>query len=623
MLFVAYLLLLFASVTCQNDLGIIKQRVVASLLPNDDHEAEEIAKQATGYEESLSANGSWPDIDYKDETRGGWKTAEHLSRVKVMCIAFRSLKSPVCNNTRLAYAIHDALDFWLIHDFKNPNWWYNEIGVPLDIANSYLLFEAQLTVNEKLKGIMIMERATWWKGWTGANLVWMCNIQVQRGLLTSNETAVTQCLDRIYKEIFIGHQQQDGIQTDGSFHQHGPELLAGSYGNVFTSQILGYINYTLGTKYFMSDDTLSIFSHLVLDGQQWMIYGGVWDWSVIGRECSSPHGSGDAMSPAMLQEVPGSRHQEYVNFANRIINKFNPPLVGTVYYWDSDYMVHRQPGYMVSLHMHSNRTIPARCVNSQGIKSEHFADGVVNLYYTGQEYDNIFPVWDWQRLPGITCEQNIPLLPCNYDFPVNSSNFVGGVTDNEHGVAAMHLLSHSLSSLNSWFFFPDVYVAMGTNVTCTSGNPVFTSLANQILDGNVTVKVSGDSTPLTLNTGNHSFLLRGLTDEDDDDDESFFDAVEDNGPTKQQQQTLQADPLSSHQRSTSDSSLAAPLLAPEIEQQDGGKGPLEGVQLHTKQGDRTVKAGVSSGYLNALMPPIMVIPVTKHVLILWEYVQIN
>jgi chondroitin AC lyase len=272
----------------------------------------------------------------------------------------------------------------------------------------------------------------------------------------------------------------------------------------------------------MSDDTLSIFSHLVLDGQQWMIYGGVWDWSVIGRECSSPHGSGDAMSPAMLQEVPGSRHQEYVNFANRIINKFNPPLVGTVYYWDSDYMVHRQPGYMVSLHMHSNRTIPARCVNSQGIKSEHFADGVVNLYYTGQEYDNIFPVWDWQRLPGITCEQNIPLLPCNYDFPVNSSNFVGGVTDNEHGVAAMHLLSHSLSSLNSWFFFPDVYVAMGTNVTCTSGNPVFTSLANQILDGNVTVKVSGDSTPLTLNTGNHSFLLRGLTDEDDDDDELLW-----------------------------------------------------------------------------------------------------
>ena len=99
---------------------------------------------------------------------------------------------------------------------------------------------------------------------------------------------------------------------------------------------------------------------------------------------------------------------------------------------------------------------------------------------------------------------------------MKSSNFVGGVADLEHGIAAMHLLSHNLSSLNSWFFFSDVYVAMETNITCSSGNPVFTSLANRILDGNVTVKVSGKSTPMTLVPGNHSFSLGSLTASADD-----------------------------------------------------------------------------------------------------------
>ena len=117
-------------------------------------------------------------------------------------------------------------------------------------------------------GVEIMKRATWWKGWTGANLVWMCNIQVQRGLLTGNETAVVQCLDRIYKEIFIGHQQQDGIQADGSFHQHGPELLAGSYGNIFTSQILVYVGYTLGKNFinFLKKILFCLFVHVIKNG---------------------------------------------------------------------------------------------------------------------------------------------------------------------------------------------------------------------------------------------------------------------------------------------------------------------------------------------------------------------
>ena len=57
---------------------------------------------------------------------------------------------------------------------------------------------------------------------------------------------MNQCFSRIYDEIVIGTQQQDGIQTDGSFHQHGPELLAGSYGSVFTTQLLDFVYFSAG-----------------------------------------------------------------------------------------------------------------------------------------------------------------------------------------------------------------------------------------------------------------------------------------------------------------------------------------------------------------------------------------
>ena len=69
---------------------------------------------------------------------------------------------------------------------------------------------------------------------------------------------------------------------------------------------------------------------------------------------------------------------------------------------------------MASIHMHSNRTVSARCVNGQGALNEHTGDGLVYLYYDGSEYNGAFQSWDWRRLPGITAATDSPMLPCGY-----------------------------------------------------------------------------------------------------------------------------------------------------------------------------------------------------------------
>jgi hypothetical protein len=62
--------------------------------------------------------------------------------------------------------------------------------------------------------------------------------------------------------------------------------------------------------------------------------------------------------------------------------------------------------WMASVHMHSNRTVSARCVNGQGSNNEHTGDGLVYTYTTNDasDYDGVFAEWDWRRLPGITAD---------------------------------------------------------------------------------------------------------------------------------------------------------------------------------------------------------------------------
>lgn len=98
--------------------------------------------------------------------------------------------------------------------------------------------------------------------------------------------------------------------------------------------------------------------------------------------------------------------------------------------------------------------------------------------------------------------------------------------------------------------------------------------------------------------------------DDDDDDDSFFDAVEDASTCEQEPYQLTLAP--SHRRSTSDVSLAAPLLAAEAQEQGLGRGPLEGVNLHIEQDEKEAAMAVSEsvrvpiGLPNALMPPCTV-----------------
>ena len=105
--------------------------------------------------------------------------------------------------------------------------------------------------------------------------------------------------------------------------------------------------------------------------------------------------------------------------------------------------------------------------------------------------EDIFPVWDFHEVAGMTAEVEVPLLSCDgaggsdynrWPTVMNSTTQVGGVSDGVSGAAAMNLSSGTLHHVqNFWAFADGYYVHLGAGLACRTESPVVTSLANRLL----------------------------------------------------------------------------------------------------------------------------------------------
>jgi len=154
------------------------------------------------------------------------------------------------------------------------------------------------------------------------------------------------------------------------------------------------------------------------------------------------------------------------------------------------------------------------CINGKNQKAEHFGQGVLDLY-TGAayDYDDIFPVVDYQAINGITVEHDISLDHCNSAiFPWRTTSFVGGVSDGQYGLAMMNTATHNLTVKRSWHFYDDAIVTLATNLTLTTQNTAWTALASRLLKtGQITIGFF-NFTVITISDGNYLFpYVQGQT----------------------------------------------------------------------------------------------------------------
>jgi chondroitin AC lyase len=499
-----------------DDTAIVRQRVLELMIWPIKGDIPIIEQHALLYTGTLNSSCYWPDIDYADKSIVVWKTAEHMYRITTMLQALTVKGSTIHNNTKMRSAVHCALHVWLMNDWKNPNWWFNQIKIPLQATSQLLMLGDNATSLETEKIKEISYRADWWERGndSGANLVWMIQIQLYRSLATNNVTGIEQGFKRMWQDIKVLPLGGEGIQNDWSYHFHGLQLLSGSYGVVWADNILSFVVCSNNTQYEPDQEKLLIFAKFLTKGDAWMIIGAEWDWHVIGRAISRAddecHVGFNIHSIRIVADLVQSNdtRTDLISFIDRLSGQENATLLlGNKHFYTSDYQIHRRVNWTSAIKMQSIRTQPDECINGENLKAEHNGQGVLNLFTTNtDDYHFIFPILDWQAINGITVEHDIPLEHCRGGhFLLRTLSFVGGVSDNFYGLAMMDTASHNLTAKRSWHFYDDAIIALASNLTLMTSTTAWTTLASRLLPiGQITIGFF-NSTIITLTNGNYSF----------------------------------------------------------------------------------------------------------------------
>nr|WP_315823115.1 polysaccharide lyase family 8 super-sandwich domain-containing protein [Paraflavitalea speifideiaquila] len=215
----------------------------------------------------------------------------------------------------------------------------------------------------------------------------------------------------------------------------------------------------------------------------------------------------DISLPGNLLQASSYRAKELADVISIRQGKTKAQFTRDRYFWHSHYYTHERPAYYASVRMHSARANNMEEPhNEEGIKNHYYGDGSFFLTRTGQEYFNIFPIWDWRKIPGATIVQK-------EDFPhwrqlarKGLTDFAGAVSDGRYGVAAFDFASvhDPLKAHKSWFFFDQEIVCLGAGIQVDTALPVVTTLNQCLLNGQVMVKEKGSQPATILETGAHT-----------------------------------------------------------------------------------------------------------------------
>ncbi|KAG9018583.1 hypothetical protein FRB90_011305 [Tulasnella sp. 427] len=502
---------------------------------------------------AITPAGQWPDVNYAtgcSAQRANWLADVHWLHALTLAAAYTDVlphtsklteKAPtnfVANGT-VAGVLDRAMDYWFDNDFTNddcllkgglasgtcacgtpglwnPNWYANVILTPRYAIQTALLLRKTIRDSQRCAAVSMVERGASTFNrvtngivtLTGANTLDLSSNLVDAGIvlaLAGNSTGysfIQQGFAKAHKELAVQNAAKaDGIRPDGSFGHHAGILYNGNYGKDYLELSAA------GTQWAASGSTRSAFSKLI-DASAWMIYKNTktgvqhWDFSVLGRFITF------AVSDLQFVQATAGLNIDFTQvqtlgkqWGDAAMTKVSTALlksggtsnagglVGNRMFYSNDYMVHRGSNYVTTLKMISPRTTNTECTNSQNPYGFHLGQGALFNYGSGNEYEDIAAVWDWNLIPGITTDPGATPLLCDYTKWSGVMNFVGGVSTGKVGVAVMDYKNPYTNTLwyrKAWFFLPnDVQHVIVSDIKQTSTVDVYHVLDQKRANGAV------------------------------------------------------------------------------------------------------------------------------------------
>lgn len=468
---------------------IIKSRIVMALKKP----SQIIDKPAERNFKSLQADGSWKDIDYKDKSISIWPTMQHLVRLETIIQAYINKDSKYYNDDKVFNGISNAFKYWYDSDPKSSNWWHNEIGAPQAIGEMLILMDSgsKKLDGELLAKLMVRMKRGDPEKQAGANKTDIALHYFYRALLTNDDTLLGFAVAQLFEPVNLVYHKE-GLQYDFSYLQHGPQLMISSYGTEFINGVLKLANYTRGTSYALNPEKLAMFSKYYRYSYLKSIRGSYIDFNVEGRRISRPNTlrkADEKIRLNLVHTIDPKNMDDWSAAIARTDGTQSPDYGVQPYhkqYWIGDYVQHLRPAYSFNVRMVSTRTKRSESGNGENLLGRYLSDGATNIQVHGPEYYNVMPVWEWDKIPGVTSRDYTVDRPLTKFWGEDGHNaFAGGVSDGIYGASGYELDFDSLSAKKAWFFFDKEVVCLGAGIKSNAPENITTTVNQCLLNGNV------------------------------------------------------------------------------------------------------------------------------------------
>ncbi len=458
---------------------VIKQRL---------RDAFHVDSDVTAILPLLNDDGSFIGVDYADATRADWATIRHLDYVVILSFAYLQDKS-------LGEYIKRTMGYWFKYDFKNPNWWYNELGAPQklriimlnasDILGDVINAKILSRLNDDIRPI-----------WTGTNRMWFAENVIFKGVLSDDEELIKKGISFMSETIFVSELGKEGIQVDASFAQHGMQLNNNGYGKEFVQNTAKWFKVFNGTKFAFPPEKIKIITDLYLNGTSKMGRYDAMDPSSQGREIVRCYRDkdGEINYSSMLHYLDAAKALIECNTDSSIkdrlqktidfyLRKINDPFGDcNTAYPILKFMTHHRDGFYASVRMSSKDVKGGDAdgpkpeqgpVNGENWLGGFCGYGVCVYMRNGREYDKIFPVLDWGRLGGTTTPH--VELPTGHGV-LSDTEFCDCVSNGRYGVSAADFKKTydyggetvSFGGKKAYFFFDECVFHLGADLHSNS-----------------------------------------------------------------------------------------------------------------------------------------------------------
>lgn len=469
----------------QKDFDTVTRRVVKSLLKQED--VLKLAKPVAKALNDMQPNGTWVDVDYKDKAVAIWSPAGHLNRAQSFALAYASHQDNTAPHKVLYVAIVKALQAWNRIDPKCNNWWYNEIYCPQLLGQIMLLMQSSKSLPVSLQDSLLlkMNRGNMYKQ-TGANKLDVALHNMYRALLTRDVTLMDSAISQCFQPVALT-TANEGLMYDYSYLQHGRQLQIASYGSVFLVGEYRVAAYMWGTKWQMPGIKEKVLAKFLNNVFVNAIRYKYLDFNVMGRGFTRKDSGNTSAISGLLTDIDdlkkADKHNDYTGYKNAV--KRASGKVPASYqiktthtqYWIGDYTQHVSPDYLFTVRANSSRTRRTETGNGENLYGRYMSDGATNIQRSGSEYFNIFPVWEYDKIPGVTC-RNYPTDRAainSWDQP-GTTNFTGGVSDGKYGLSTYTLDFDSVKAKKAWFFFGRQIVCLGAGISSDAPEPITTTI---------------------------------------------------------------------------------------------------------------------------------------------------